>query len=90
MRCHTGGGRDRTAGERAALSVGGGVMAAREDLWAACPRKERGQEAGRVALVGSLGSTWPRTRHGRNPPAAYGARWRSREGKVEQGFVCKF
>ena len=44
----------------------------------------RCQEAGQVALESSLGSTWPRTRRGRGPPAAYGGRWAkqsSREGR---------
>ena len=37
-------------------------------------RVGRCQEAGQVALESSPGSTWPRTRRGRGPPAAYGGR----------------
>ena len=46
----------------------------------------RCQEAGQVALESSPGSTWPRTRRGRGPPAAYGgrrAKQRSRQGRDE-------
>ena len=44
----------------------------------------RCQGAGQVALESSPGSTWPRTRRGRGPPAAYGgrrAKQSSREGR---------
>ena len=44
----------------------------------------RCQEASQVALESSPGSTWPRTRCGRGPPAAYGgrrAKQSSREGR---------
>ena len=34
----------------------------------------RCQGAGQVALEGFPGSIWPRTRHGRGPPASYGGR----------------
>jgi hypothetical protein len=67
--------RCRWRSEPACRRAGGagswrGVMAAGERVWAACPR-ERGQGAGQVALESSLGSTWPRTRRGRSPLAAY-------------------
>jgi hypothetical protein len=50
----------------------------------------RGQGGGRVVLAGSLGSTWPRTRRGRGPPAAYGRATAEQRGEREQGLVCEF
>ena len=44
----------------------------------------RCQGAGQVALESSLGSTWPRTRRGRGPPAAYG-RTVARQRETETG-----
>jgi hypothetical protein len=44
----------------------------------------RCQEAGQVALESSLGSTRPRTRRGRVPPAAYG-RTVARQRETERG-----
>ena len=64
-------GRSRPAGERAALAAGG-VSWRRESGSGPHVRARRGQGAGQVALEGSLGSTWPQTRRGRSPPAAYG------------------
>jgi hypothetical protein len=64
-------GRSRPAGERAALAAGG-VSWRRESGFGPRVRARRGQGAGQVALEGSLGSTWPWTRRGRSPLAAYG------------------
>ena len=45
----------------------------------------RCQGAGQVELAGSLGSTWPRTRRGRGPPAAYGRAAAEQRGEMESG-----
>jgi len=46
-------------------------------------RARRCQGAGRVALAGSLGSTWPRMCRGRGPPAAYGRAAAEQRGERE-------
>ena len=46
-------------------------------------RARRGQGAGRVALAVPLGSTWPRTRRGRGPLAAYGRAAAEQRGERE-------
>ena len=50
-----------------------GVVSARESVWDACEHGEvpRGRPGGTGGLPWS---TWPRTRRGRGPPAAYGGR----------------
>ena len=70
-KCAAGEGRSRPAGELAALAAGG-VSWRRESEFGPHVRARRGQGAGQVALEGFLGSSWPRTRRGRSPPAAYG------------------
>jgi len=49
------------------------------------PARGRAKGAGQVALEGSLGSTWPRTRRGLGPPAAYGRAAANQRGERETG-----
>ena len=44
----------------------------------------RCQGAGQVALESFTGSTWPRTRRGRGPPAAYGGRRAKQSSREER------
>ena len=88
-KCAAGEGRSRPAGERAALAAGG-VSWRRESGSGPCVRARRVQGAGQVALDGSLRSTWPRTRHGRSPPAAYGRAVAKQIGEMEVGTYLQF
>jgi len=71
------------AGEVAALA-GGGVSWQRFQASRTRVRTGRSQGAGRVALAGFPGSTWPRTCHGRGPPMAY------ERAAAEQGLIFDF
>ena len=44
----------------------------------------RCQGAGQVVLEGFPGSTWPRMRRGRGPPAAYGGRRAKQSSREER------
>ena len=86
----SGGGRfgpGRLDGERAER-VGGELHGGAAWRLGSAPRTRvsvgRCQGAGQVAPESSPGSTWPRTRHGRGPPAAYGGR-RAKQRKTERG-----
>ena len=85
----TGGGRNRAAGEVAALA-GGGVSWRRFLASRTLVCSGRSQGVGQVALAGSLGSTWPRTHRGRGPPAAYERAAAEQRGERNQGRFCDF
>ena len=70
--------------ERAGGKLHGGAAGRLESAPRTRVSVGRCQEAGQVALESSLGSTWPRTRRGRGPPAAYG-RTAVRQRETERG-----
>ena len=75
--------RRRAGGASRRRAAWRGGVAARQGLRGVCPLGGC-QGAGQVVLESSHGSTWPRMRRGRGPPAAYDgrrAKQSSREGR---------